>query len=354
MNNDMQRSMIRIDPDSQTAVIQKRILVTGAGGFIGGHLVKALRALGHLVRAVDWKEHEFFDMRKEASEWMVRDLRDEKNCLEVTRGIDEVYQLAADMGGMGFIQNPDNQYLIAKNSGLINRHMLDASIKNGVKKYLFSSSACIYPEYKQTEVTCDSLKESDAYPAQPQDSYGWEKLEAEHMCKYARRWLDTKVVRFHNIYGPNGTWQGGREKAPAALSRKIASAILSGKAIIDVWGDGEQTRSFCHIKDCVKGMQLIMAGENQEPVNLGRDEMTSINDFAQQIWNIATDENAWKKHAWAPLLINHVDGVQGVRGRNSDNTMFKEIYGWEPEISLEEGMKDTYEWIKGEVIKNGQ
>lgn len=254
-------------------------------------------------------------------------------------GIDEVYALAADMGGMGFISG--NHAQILHNNSLINFHTLDAARQNKVKRYLYTSSACIYPEYLQTTTDVKPLKEEDAYPAQPQDAYGWEKLISERLCMhYTQEYgIETRIVRFHNIFGPLGTWEGGREKAPAAVCRKVAYAKFTNNPVIEIWGDGEQTRSFCYIDDCVTGLMKIMASNCREPLNLGQDRMISINELVNIIADIAGIR----------VEVKHVDGPQGVRGRNSDNTKLRDVLTWEPEISLEEGLKRTYEWIEAQV-----
>lgn len=316
-----------------------RILVTGAGGFIGHHLVTFLRARGHWVRGADLKHPEF--TRTDADEFHICDLRRWDDCLAATRDVDEVYALAADMGGMGFISCHHAEIL--HNNLLINLHTIEAARVNGVSRYFYTSSACVYPEYRQTEVNVTPLKEGDAYPAQPQDAYGWEKLTTEKLCEHYRDdyGLPTRMARFHNIYGPNGTWDGGREKAPAALCRKIAAAKLTGNHEIEVWGDGEQTRSFCYIDDCVQGIVRIMESDCAEPLNLGSDRLISINDLARLIARIAGID----------IRIRHIDGPMGVRGRNSDNSKLREVLGWEPTIDLEEGLATTYAWIEGEVAK---
>lgn len=316
---------------------QTKVLVTGAGGFIGHHLVTYLRNLGYWVRGVDIKYPEFSKVN--ADEFELLDLRRWDNCLQATRGIDEVYALAADMGGMGYISF--NNAIILRNNTLINFHTLESARMNGVKRYFYTSSACVYPEYLQTEVDVAPLKESDAYPAQPQDGYGWEKLITERLCLEYRRdfGMETRIVRFHNIFGPQGTWEGGREKAPAALSRKIAIAKLTGQTEIEIWGDGEQTRSFCYIDDCLEGIYKLMRSDFREPLNLGQDRLISINELAEVIMEIAG----------VKLTTKHVDGPQGVRGRNSDNTLLRRVLGWSPEISLEEGLTRTYEWIESQV-----
>lgn len=316
---------------------QTKVLVTGAGGFIGHHLISFLRREGYWVRGVDLKHPEF--AATEANEFRILDLRRWENCLQATLGMDEVYALAADMGGMGFISC--NHAQILHNNSLINIHTLEAARENGVGRYLYTSSACVYPEYRQTDTHCVPLKEEDAYPAQPQDAYGWEKLVTERLCQHYREdyGMETRVVRFHNIFGPLGTWEGGREKAPAALSRKIATAKLTGSDEIDIWGDGQQTRSFCYIDDCVIGLYKLMRSDYREPLNLGQDRMVSIDELADIISQIAG----------VKLRKNHVPGPQGVRGRNSDNTRLLQVLGWEPQISLEQGLDRTYRWIEKQV-----
>jgi nucleoside-diphosphate-sugar epimerase len=318
---------------------QTKVLVTGAGGFIGHHLVTFLKKKGYWVRGVDIKYPEFSEV--DADEFEILDLRRWDNCLQATRGIDEVYGLAADMGGMGFISSHHSEIL--HNNSLINIHTLDAARVNGVKRYFYTSSACVYPEYKQTEANVVPLKEEDAYPAQPQDAYGWEKLIMERLCTHYREDydLETRIVRFHNIFGAYGTWEGGREKAPAALSRKIAVAKLTGNHEIEMWGDGEQTRSFCHIDDTLEGIYRLMRSDYRFPLNLGSDRMVTINELAYIIADIAGIK----------ITIKHIEGPMGVRGRNSDNTRLREVLGWEPQISLEEGLARTYPWIEQQVAK---
>ena len=314
-----------------------RAVVTGAGGFIGHHLVTFLKAKGFWVRGVDLKYPEF--KSTDADEFWRMDLRDPANCQLALSGADDVYALAADMGGMGYISC--NHAQILRNNSLINIGSLEAARASGVKRYLFTSSACVYPQYRQLVTHAPALKEEDAYPADPQDAYGWEKLITEQLCTHYRRdyGLQTYIVRFHNIFGPHGTWTGGREKAPAALCRKIALAKLTDTDQIEIWGDGEQTRSFCYIDDCIQGIYRLMNSDFNGPLNLGQDRLISINELAGMIAEIAG----------VRLKQIHVPGPQGVRGRNSDNTLLHSVLSWTPEISLGEGLIRTYRWIEDQV-----
>jgi nucleoside-diphosphate-sugar epimerase len=313
---------------------RKSALVTGAGGFIGHHLVSFLKARDYWVRGVDLKHPEFAPT--EADEFSLLDLRHAPSCLQATEGVEEVYALAADMGGMGFISHHHSGIL--HNNILINTQTIDAAQKNGVKRYFFSSSACVYPEYRQTETDVKPLAEKDVYPAQPQDAYGWEKLITERLCMHYKEdhGLETRVARFHNMFGPLGTWQGGREKAPAAICRKVATAKLTGSDEIEIWGDGEQTRSFCYIDDCLEGVYRLMQSNYCDPLNIGQDHLVSINELVDIVSDIAGVE----------LEKKHVSGPQGVRGRNSDNTLLRQVLNWVPSVSLEEGLARTYAWIE--------
>lgn len=318
---------------------KKSVCITGAGGFIGHHLVNYLKGKGYWVRGVDIKQPEFSPTQ--ADEFEVLDLRRWANCLQATRHVDAVYALAADMGGMGFISQ--NHAQILHNNVLINTHTIEAARVNGVQQYLYTSSACVYPEYRQTEADVEPLKEEDAYPAQPQDAYGWEKLITEQLCTYYHEGygMKTRIVRFHNIFGELGTWDGGREKAPASMCRKVAVAKLTGNPEVEIWGDGKQTRSFCYIDDCLKGVYKLIHSNYQRPLNLGQDRMVTINQLADIVADIAGIK----------IIKKHVAGPQGVRGRNSDNTCLKVVLQWQPEISLEEGLAKTYHWIEEQVSK---
>jgi GDP-D-mannose 3',5'-epimerase len=316
----------------------ERVLVTGAGGFLGHHLVTHLKEHGYWVRGVDVKLPEYTPV--DADEFELADLRRRDEAMRVMRGIDEVYALAADMGGMGFISA--NHATILHNNSLINLHTMEAAQVHGVGRYLLSSTACVYPEHLQDHTDVAPLREEDAYPANPQDAYGWEKLLAERLCiYYADEFgMETRMVRFHNVFGPFGTYDGGREKVPAALCRKVALAEPGGS--IEVWGDGEQTRSFCHVDDCVEGIYRIMRSDHRDPLNLGTDRMVSINELAEIVIEVSGKRG---------ITIEHVDGPQGVRGRNSDNTLLRQVLGWEPSIGLEEGLVPTYRWIEEQVAR---
>jgi nucleoside-diphosphate-sugar epimerase len=318
----------------------KRIVVAGAGGFIGGHLVKDLIKKGNNVRAVDIKPlNEWYQVSEEA-ENLVLDLRLRDNCYRAVNGFNEVFNLAADMGGMGFIENNKAACMI---SVLINTHLIIAEKDCGIDRHFYASSACVYNGEKQTDPNNPGLKESDAYPALAEDGYGWEKLFSERMCRhfFEDYGLITRVARFHNVYGPHGTYDGGREKAPAAICRKVIDAQLTGKKEIVIWGDGHQTRSFMYIDDCIKGIQDIMYSDIIEPINLGSSEMVSINQLVDIVEEIAGYKMERKYDLGAP---------KGVRGRNSENTLIKKYLGWEPSIPLKKGMKKTYDWIKEEMV----
>lgn len=316
-----------------------RICVTGAGGFIGHHLVRRLKQEGHWVRGVDIKRPRWSET--DADEFMLYDLRDARNAQDVLRHVDYVYALAADMGGIFFITHAHAE--IVCHNTLINMNTMEAARRAGVKRLLFSSSACVYPIHRQLDDTAEPLKEEDAYPADPEGAYGWEKLHMEHLCKYYREagWLDTRVVRFHNVYGSETDWEGGRDKAPAALCRKVAQAKLTGDKQVEVWGDGEQVRSFLYIDDCVEGLLRLMDSDYAEPLNLGRDRGVTINTLVDVIADIAGIE----------VEKVHIEGPQGVRQRNSNNDRCREVLGWEPKTPIEEGLKDAYAWVE-EQVKN--
>lgn len=311
------------------------VLVTGGGGFIGGHLVADLRAKGHRVRAVDVKPPSEWHQVYPDVESLILDLSDIDNCRRAVRGTSRVYQLAADMGGMGFIENNKALCML---SVLTSTHMLVAARDAGVERLFYSSSACVYAADRQRSTDVTALKESDAYPAEPEDGYGWEKLFTERMCRHFREdfGLETRVARYHNVYGPNGTFEGGREKAPAAICRKVALAKLTGIHEIEIWGDGEQTRSFMYVDDCVHGSQLLLESDVIEPINIGSSELVSINDLVSIVEEIA---------GISLTRTYRLDAPQGVRGRNSDNALIVDRLGWEPSISLRDGLEQTYAWI---------
>jgi GDP-D-mannose 3',5'-epimerase len=313
-----------------------RVLVTGAGGFIGGHLATELLACGfQQVRAVDVKPISSWFQLSTAADNRQLDLRDRAACQEAVRGVAHVFNLAADMGGMGFIETHKAECML---SVLINTHLLSAAREAGVSRYFFASSACVYAAGKQRDPNVTALKEVDAYPAEAEDGYGWEKLFGERMCRHFREdyGLETRVARYHNVYGPNGTYEGGREKAPAAICRKVIEAKLTGRHEIEIWGDGEQTRSFMYIDDCLEGSKRIMASSVDEPLNLGSDQLVTINQLVDMVEAIAGVKLRRRYKLDAP---------QGVRGRNSDNTIIRERLGWAPSIPLEDGLEKTYAWI---------
>lgn len=313
----------------------KRILVAGGGGFIGGWLVRELLKQGNEVTAVDIKPlSEWYQIHETAKNFS-RNLSLVEACNESVSNVDQVYNLAADMGGMGFIENNKAACMLTV---LINTNLLTASKEASVKRFFFASSACVYNADKQNSTDNPGLKEEDAYPAMPEDGYGWEKLFSERMCRhfYEDYGIETRIARYHNVYGPHGTWDGGREKAPAALSRKVAKAKLAGNHKIEIWGDGEQTRSFTYIDDCIEGTIKLMESDIREPLNIGSDQMVSINQMVGILEEIAGLKLDRDYDLSAP---------KGVRGRNSDNTKVKQLLDWSPTISLERGLKETYEWI---------
>lgn len=319
----------------------RKILVTGAGGFIGHHLVTYLKKKGYWVRGVDIKKPEFANT--DADEFRLLDLKKIENCLCATQDIQQVFHLAANMGGIGFIET--HKADIVYENTVIDMHMLQAAKTNNVQKFLYTSSACIYPGYKQDTPDITPLKEEDAYPALPEDGYGWEKLYIERACRHYREdyGLKTYVVRFHNIFGPLGTYDGGREKSPAAICRKIALAKAQDE--IEVWGDGQQTRSYCYIEDCVTGMYKLMQSDHHSPLNLGQDRLITINELVDIVANIAGKKITKKYDLSKP---------QGVRGRNSDNTLLAKVLNWSPEVELEVGLKATYQWIEEQLHKDNR
>lgn len=302
-------------------------------------MVRDLEEQGLSIRAVDRKPFDQWYYRSDRADNKVLDLREKSACDAAAKGVDRVYNFAADMGGMGFIENNKALCML---SVLINTHLLMASCDNGVSRYFFASSACIYPDYRQRETNNAGLKEGDAYPAMPEDGYGWEKLFSERMCRHFREdfGLTTRIGRYHNVYGPFGTWDGGREKAPAAISRKVAMALISGRHEIEIWGDGEQTRSFMYIDDCLQGTKLLMDSDFADPLNIGSDEMVSINQLVDIVEEIAGIK---LKRTY------QLDAPKGVRGRNSDNTLIRKVLGWAPSIKLKDGMEKTFHWIYDQV-----
>lgn len=313
-----------------------KILVTGASGFIGHHLVTYLKKKGFFVRGADIAEPKFSP--SDADELLNLDLREIENCRQATKGMDWVFNLAANMGGIGYIQ--DHKAEIIRDNTRISIHMLEAAREAQVQKFFFPSSACIYPASRQDSPDQDSLKENDAYPAEPEDGYGWEKLYTERLCRhyYEDFGMQTYVARFHNIYGPLGAYEGGREKSPAAICRKVATA-LDGEAI-EVWGDGKQTRSYCFVDDCVEGIYRLVLSDHHEPINIGSDELVTIDELITTVAQVAGKKIAKRYDLSKP---------QGVRGRNSDNTTIKKVLQWAPSITLKEGMRKTYEWIAKEI-----
>jgi GDP-D-mannose 3', 5'-epimerase len=322
----------------------KKIVVAGAGGFIAGHLVKELIKKGHSVRAVDIKPLKEWYQISDKADNLVLDLRLRDNCYQAVNGYNEIFNLAADMGGMGFIENNKAACMI---SVLINTHLLLAARDCGIDRFFYASSACVYNGEKQTDPDNPGLKEEDAYPALAEDGYGWEKLFSERMCRHFMEdfGITTRIARFHNVYGPYGTYDGGREKAPAAMCRKVIEASVTGKKDITIWGDGYQTRSFMYIDDCIKGIIDIMYSNIEEPINLGSSEMVSINQLVDIVEEIAGFK----------LQRNYdLNAPKGVRGRNSDNTLIMKYLNWEPSIPLRKGMKKTYDWIKGQILEESK
>jgi GDP-D-mannose 3',5'-epimerase len=315
------------------------VVIAGAGGFIGGQLRRRLEAQGIAVRGVDYKPPAEWFYRSARADELVGDLKDKDFALAATKGADGVYNFAADMGGMGFIENNKTACML---SVLINTNLLLAAVEHRVGRFFFASSACVYPDYRQNDAEVAPLKESDAYPAMPEDGYGWEKLFGERMCRHFREdfGLETRVARYHNVYGSYGTWDGGREKAPAAIARKVAMAVISGRHEIEIWGDGGQTRSFTYIEDCLVGTQKLMESSVAEPLNIGSDELVTINELVDIVEEIA--EVRLKRRY-------KLDAPKGVRGRNSDNTLIRQRLGWAPSTPLKDGMAATYRWVYDEV-----
>ncbi|MBI4819774.1 MAG: NAD-dependent epimerase/dehydratase family protein [Deltaproteobacteria bacterium] len=323
--------------------MKKKVLVCGAGGFVGGHLASRLRSDGLFVRGVDLKHHEYAPP-DQLDEFVIADLRVADECVRITEGIDEVYQLAADMGGAGYLFTGEHDADVMRNSSLINLNMAEACRVNRVARVFYSSSACVYPAHNQSDRENPVCTESSAYPADPDSEYGWEKLFSERLYQsYARNYaMEVRIARFHNVFGPLGTFRGGREKAPAALCRKVAEARDGDE--IEVWGDGEQTRSFLFVDECVEGVARLMRSSFAGPVNIGSAEMVSINQLASMIMDIAGKR----------LTLRHVPGPQGVRGRTSDNRLIREKLGWAPSGSLREGLRKTYQWIVSQTTSSGQ
>jgi GDP-D-mannose 3',5'-epimerase len=320
----------------QMSHTQQRVLVAGGGGFIGGHLAAYLLRQGHAVVVVDTKPLRSWYQLHESAENVSASLEEKATCLKAVEGCDTVYNLACNMGGMGFITNNKALCML---SVLINTHLLMAGRECGIKEYFYSSSACVYPDYRQEDAHLTALRECDAYPAMPENGYGWEKLFSERLCKHYEEdfGMKVRVARFHNVYGPHGTWDGGREKAPAAICRKVIEAQATGVDEIEIWGDGEQTRSFMYIDDCITGIEKLMRSTYSDPMNLGRSELVSINELADIVQEIS---------GIRVRLRHNLNAPQGVRGRNSDNTLIKQVLGWEPEINLRTGLEKTYCWIK--------
>lgn len=315
-----------------------KICIGGGGGFIGHHLARRLKSEGHYVVVADIRKGSLRD--DDCDEFLRVDLRELDNCLKATKGCEWVFNLAADMGGMGYIQS--NQALILYNNTMMSFNMVEAARRNGVKRFFYSSTACVYPEHVQEQPDCTALAEDMAWPAQPQEAYGLEKLVSEELIlHYGMDFgIETRIARFHNIYGPEGTYKGGREKAPAAFIRKVIAA----KDEVEMWGDGLQTRSFCYIDDCIEGILRIMRSDYKKPLNLGSDHLISMNDFMQLVMDIKGEN----------MKIKHIPGPQGVRGRNSDNTLIKQVLGWSPEIPLKVGMTKTYAWIQEQMLINNE
>ncbi len=319
---------------------KQRVLVAGAGGFIGGHLVKRLKSEGFWVRGVDIKQHEY--SQSPADEFLVGDLCDADFARQSVEGIEDVYQLAADMGGAGYIFTGDHDAAVMRNSATINLNMLEFGRLAGVRRFFYSSSACIYPEYNQMDPDNPKCSEESAYPAAPDSEYGWEKLFSERLyLSFMRNYgVQVRIARFHNIFGIEGSWTGGKEKAPAAMCRKVAEAPLGGE--IEIWGDGKQTRSFLYVDECLEGVRRLMESDFTGPVNIGSEEMVTINHLAEMVMSIANKK----------LTIRHIPGPLGVRGRNSDNKLIREKLGWEPSRSLRQGLETTYKWIAAQVAKH--